>query len=77
MYSVAITKILVDLYSRYNVVTTVRSESKGKQVLEAHAASAAPNSKLSYHIVEDVAKAGAFDNVRSLLPRESASGRRR
>ncbi|KAJ5968828.1 hypothetical protein N7501_005076 [Penicillium viridicatum] len=45
----------------FDTVVTVRSEEKGKRIIEAH-----PNvskEKLSYVIVEDVAKDGAFDEA--------------
>lgn len=46
---------------------TVRSEEKGKQILKAHPD--ASKEKLSYMIVQDVAKDGAFDEVSiKLLP---------
>jgi hypothetical protein len=46
---------------------TVRSEEKGKQILKAHPD--ASKEKLSYVIVQDVAKDGAFDEVSiKLLP---------
>ena len=48
---------------RFEVVTTVRSTQKGDKILEAY-----PNfskDKLSYVIVEDIAKEGAFDEVQS------------
>jgi hypothetical protein len=40
---------------------TVRSEEKGKRILEAHANT--PKEKLSYVVVKDVAEVGAFDEV--------------
>lgn len=51
---------------RFEVVTTVRSQQKGDKILEAY-----PNlsrDKLSYVIVEDIAKEGAFDEVESHAP---------
>ncbi|EXJ84020.1 dihydroflavonol-4-reductase [Capronia epimyces CBS 606.96] len=47
------------------VVTTVRSHDKGTKVLNAHSAS---GGKLSYQIVEDVARKGAFDEVVKSTP---------
>ena len=51
-------------------MVTVRSEDKGKRILDAHPNT--PQEKLSYVIVEDVAQDGAFDKVsftRSILTR--------
>ncbi|KAL1977694.1 hypothetical protein VTN31DRAFT_553 [Thermomyces dupontii] len=45
----------------YDVVTTVRSEEKGQRILEAHPN--LPKEKLSYVVVEDIAKDGAFDEA--------------
>ncbi len=45
----------------YDVVTTVRSQSKGDAVLAAHPD--VPKGKLSYAIVEDIARLDAFDQV--------------
>jgi hypothetical protein len=42
-------------------VFTVRSDDKGKRILENHPGT--PKEKLSYVIVKDVAKDGAFDEV--------------
>lgn len=42
------------------MVTTVRSTSKGDKLIEAHPES---KGKLSYVIVEDIAKEGAFDEA--------------
>lgn len=42
-------------------MVTVRSEDKGKKILEAHPDT--PEDKLSYVIVKDVAQDGAFDEV--------------
>lgn len=47
-----------DKYRSFEVVVTVRSEEKGRRILDAH-----PRAKLSFVIVEDVAKDGAFDEV--------------
>ena len=44
-------------------MVTVRSEEKGKRILDNHPN--VPKEKLSYVIVEDVAKEGAFDEVSS------------
>lgn len=41
---------------------TVRSEEKGKRILEAHPNT--PKEKLSFVVVKDVAQDGAFDEVR-------------
>lgn len=49
-----------NIYS-HTVVTTVRSEAKGNQILAAN--SGVPKDKLSYVIVDDIAKDGAFDDV--------------
>lgn len=49
------------MYFSFDTVVTVRSEEKGKQILEAHPNT--PKEKLSYVIVTDVAKDGAFDEV--------------
>lgn len=46
----------------YTVVTTVRSEAKGDQILKDHA-EAVEAKKLSYQIVSDIAADGAFDKV--------------
>lgn len=40
---------------------TVRSDDKGKRILDAHPNT--PEGKLSYVIVKDVAQDGAFDQV--------------
>ena len=48
------------MYS-FDTVVTVRSEDKGRRILEAHPNT--PKEKLSYVIVEDVAADGAFDEV--------------
>ena len=45
----------------YDVVTTVRSEEKGQHILNDHPN--VPKEKLSYVVVEDIAKDGAFDEV--------------
>ncbi|KAJ5320130.1 hypothetical protein PENANT_c025G01057 [Penicillium antarcticum] len=45
----------------FDTVVTVRSEEKGKQILKAHPD--ASTEKLSYVIVQDVAKDGAFDEA--------------
>ncbi|KAJ6108516.1 hypothetical protein N7523_009839 [Penicillium sp. IBT 18751x] len=45
----------------FETVVTVRSEDKGKKILEAHPDT--PKDKLSYVIVKDVAQAGAFDEA--------------
>ncbi|KAH8691188.1 mitochondrial ribosomal protein subunit-domain-containing protein [Talaromyces proteolyticus] len=45
----------------FQVVTTVRSQEKGQRILEAHPG--VPKEKLSFVIVEDVAKEGAFDEA--------------
>lgn len=42
-------------------MVTVRSEEKGRRILDNHPN--VPKEKLSYVIVEDVAKEGAFDEV--------------
>ena len=42
-------------------MTTVRSHEKGDKILEAH--SGVPQNTLSYVIVEDIAKEGAFDQA--------------
>lgn len=42
-------------------MVTVRSEEKGKRILDAHPDT--PKEKLSYVIVKDVAQDGAFDEV--------------
>jgi nucleoside-diphosphate-sugar epimerase len=39
----------------------VRSDDKGQRILESH--KGLPESKLSYRVVEDIAKEGAFDHV--------------
>lgn len=49
------------MQSRFNVVATVRNGDKGTKLLDA--LPAGPASKLSYVVVEDVAKNGAFDEV--------------
>lgn len=51
-------------YNSFDTVVTVRSEEKGKRILEAHPN--VPKEKLSYVIVKDVAQDGAFDEVRRL-----------
>ncbi|KAJ9193157.1 hypothetical protein DTO021D3_3813 [Paecilomyces variotii] len=45
----------------FDTVVTVRSEEKGKRILDNHPN--VPKEKLSYVIVEDVAKEGAFDQA--------------
>lgn len=56
----------------FDTVVTVRSEEKGKQILDAH--SDTPKEKLSYVIVKDVAQEGAFDEVsRAQWPSKRAS----
>ncbi|KAJ5825105.1 NAD-dependent epimerase/dehydratase [Penicillium robsamsonii] len=45
----------------FDTVVTVRSEEKGKRIIEAHPD--VPKEKLSYVIVKDVAKDGAFDEA--------------
>ena len=47
--------------SSFDTVVTVRSEEKGKRIIEAHPD--VSNEKLSYVIVKDVAQDGAFDEV--------------
>ncbi|CAK7237807.1 methylglyoxal reductase (NADPH-dependent) gre2 [Sporothrix bragantina] len=57
------THVLRVLLSRgYNVVTTVRSATKGDKILETYA-DYAKNKKLAYVIVGDIAKDGAFDEA--------------
>jgi hypothetical protein len=46
---------------RFAVVVTVRSEEKGQRILDSHPRT--PKEKLSFVIVEDIAKDGAFDEV--------------
>lgn len=46
----------------FDTVFTVRSDDKGKRILENHPNT--PKEKLSYVIVKDVAEDGAFDEVR-------------
>ncbi|KAJ5559643.1 hypothetical protein N7513_002042 [Penicillium frequentans] len=45
----------------FDTVVTVRSEEKGKRILDAHPDT--PKEKLSYVIVKDVAQDGAFDEA--------------
>ncbi|CAG8044721.1 unnamed protein product [Penicillium nalgiovense] len=45
----------------FHTVVTVRSDEKGKRIIEAHPN--VPKEKLSYVIVKDVAKDGAFDDA--------------
>ncbi|KAI8960254.1 ketoreductase [Daldinia sp. FL1419] len=45
----------------FKVVTTARSDEKGRRILES--AKPAQRSRLSYIVIEDVAKANAFDSV--------------
>lgn len=45
----------------YDVVTTVRSDEKGVKLLSAFSSST--KDRLSYQIVKDVARRGAFDEV--------------
>ncbi|CRG86757.1 Putative NADPH-dependent methylglyoxal reductase GRP2 [Talaromyces islandicus] len=52
----------------FNVVTTVRSQAKGDWILKAHPGLS--KEKLSYAVVEDIAKEGAFDEVVKLAPFE-------
>ncbi|KAL1885773.1 methylglyoxal reductase (NADPH-dependent) gre2 [Paecilomyces lecythidis] len=54
-----IVDVLVD--HGFDTVVTVRSEEKGKRILDNHPN--VPKEKLSYVIVEDVAKEGAFDEA--------------
>ena len=54
----------------HSVVTTVRTTEKGQKILDNHAK--VPKDKLDFVIVEDIAKAGAFDNaVQSKPPFET------
>lgn len=46
---------------RFAVVVTVRSEEKGQRILDSHPRT--PKEKLSFVIVEDIAKEGAFDET--------------
>lgn len=48
-------------YSRYQVVVTVRTHDKGRQLLES--LSNTGNQAASYVVVEDIAKDGAYDEV--------------
>lgn len=48
----------------FDTVVTVRSEEKGKRILDAHPDT--PKEKLSYVIVKNVAEDGAFDEVNIL-----------
>lgn len=48
----------------FETVVTVRSEEKGNQIIKAHPEA---KEKLSYVIVKDVAKDGAFDEVSGAL----------
>jgi nucleoside-diphosphate-sugar epimerase len=50
----------------FNVVTTVRSQTKGDWILKAHPGLS--QEKLSYAVVEDIAKEGAFDEVVKTTP---------
>ncbi len=50
-------------YHRFEVITTARSEEKGRRIIES--AKPAQQSNISFAIVEDVAKEGAFDTVSS------------
>ncbi|KAJ5604756.1 hypothetical protein N7510_009910 [Penicillium lagena] len=45
----------------FDTVVTVRSEEKGKRIIDAHPDT--PKEKLSYVVVKDVAKDGAFDEA--------------
>jgi nucleoside-diphosphate-sugar epimerase len=45
----------------HDVVTTVRSDEKGQKILDNHPGLA--NNKLSYVLVKDIAKEGAFDEA--------------
>ena len=45
----------------HSVVATVRTAEKGERILERH--NAIPKDKLSYVIVEDIAKPGAFSKA--------------
>ncbi|KKY21505.1 putative ketoreductase [Phaeomoniella chlamydospora] len=49
------------LAHKHTVVTTVRSAAKGQKILDAHPD--VPKGQLSYVIVEDIAKPGAFDEA--------------
>lgn len=49
------------LQRNHDVVFTVRSNEKGQKILNNHPGT--PSSKLSYVIVEDIAKEGAFDEA--------------
>lgn len=59
--------IIVQLLERgYHVVTTVRSDDKGRAVLNVHNSTGVKD-RLSYKIVKDVAQPGAYDEaVRSI-----------
>ena len=46
---------------RFKTVVTVRSEAKGDWILKSHPEATKEN--LSYVVVEDIAKDGAFDEV--------------
>jgi hypothetical protein len=50
-----------EFFTRYTVVTTVRSKAKGEQILTAHPT--VPKEKLAYVVVSDIAQDGAFDAV--------------
>lgn len=54
------------LQGNHEVVFTVRSHDKGRKILSNHAN--APESKLSYVIVEDIAKEDAFDEAVKSTP---------
>ncbi|KAJ5273049.1 hypothetical protein N7478_008174 [Penicillium angulare] len=49
------------LQNNFDTVVTVRSEEKGKRIIDAHPDT--PKGKLSYVIVKDVAEDGAFDEA--------------
>lgn len=64
-------------FGRHTVVTTVRSKTKGDQILAAH--SGYQPGRLSYVIVSDIASRGAFDKVSliSNLPCITLEGQRK
>lgn len=56
--------LLTAVIPSFDTVVTVRSEEKGKRILEAHPDT--PKEKLSFVIVKDVAQEGAFDKVSNM-----------
>lgn len=55
--------LLSDPIVRYDVIFTVRSTAKGERIIKVHGTLS--KDRLSYVIVEDIGKTGAYDQVSS------------